>query len=55
MNEADLAWKRLDDFVKGKNKELIVEAKYRALALKGSVQTRALRIKQNRGTYGKGC
>lgn len=53
MSEVDLAWKRLDDFVKGKDKELIVEEKYRALALKGSVQTRALRIKQNRSAYGK--
>ncbi len=55
MTSADLVWKEFELLINGKKQEHIVNEKYRTMALKGSVQSRALKIKQNntRGAYGK--
>ena len=55
MSDIEFAWKEFERLLKGKKQEEIVNEKYRVMALEGSVQTRALKIKQNRGTYGKRC
>lgn len=55
MTMADLAWKEFENLIKGKNKETVVNSQYRALALRGSVQSRKRGLKQNsyRSAYGK--
>ena len=55
MTDLEYAFKELERLIKGKKQEEIVNEKYRVMALEGSVQTRALKIKQNRSTYGKRC
>ena len=53
MTVADMAWKEFELMLTGKKQEHIVNEKYRAMALRGSVQTRKLKLKQNGGVYGK--
>ena len=55
MTDLEYAFKELERLIKGKKQEEIVNEKYRVMALEGSTQTRALKIKQNRRAYGKRC
>ena len=54
MSELDRVCKEFALVLNGKKQETIVDSKYRALALRGSVQSRKLKILQNktkRSTY----
>ena len=56
MSELDRACKEFSLVLSGKKQEAIVDSQYRALALRGSVQSRKLKILQNKNTrsaYGK--
>lgn len=56
MSELDRACKEFTLVLNGKKQETIVDSQYRALALRGSVQSRKLKILQNKSTrsaYGK--
>ena len=56
MSELDRACKEFSLVLSGKKQEVIVDSQYRALALRGSVQSRKLKILQNKSTrsaYGK--
>lgn len=56
MSELELACHNFTVALKGKKQEEIVDLKYRELAIKGSTQSRKLKILQNktiRSAYGK--
>lgn len=48
MSELDRACREFSLVLNGKKQETIVDSKYRALALRGSVQSRKLKILQNK-------
>ena len=50
MSELELACHNFTVALKGKKQEEIVDLKYRDLALKGSTQTRKLKLVQNKST-----
>ena len=56
MSELELACRNFTVAFKGKKQEEIVDSKYREMAMKGSTQSRKLKILQNktiRSAYGK--
>lgn len=56
MSELDRACREFTLVLNGKKQETIVDSQYRALALQGSVQSRKLKILQNKSTrsaYGR--
>ena len=56
MSELDRVCKEFSLVLSGKKQEAVVDSQYRDLALRGSVQTRKLKILQNKSTrsaYGR--
>ena len=50
MSELELACRNFTLAFKGKKQEEVVDSKYREMAMKGSTQTRKLKLVQNKST-----